>query len=112
MGEKGILRLQVRALRIHLKGRMLAGLKEVGQAVRSGRAKCVVLSPSVEEMPEMSIRERQGQVKGGRDKGRWGGKRRAGELGERQGGEDSEAEGGLSGLQISRFPITVKEGDL
>ncbi|CAI5526650.1 unnamed protein product [Closterium sp. Naga37s-1] len=34
-----------------MRRRVLAGLKEVGQAVRSGRAKCVVLAPNVEEVP-------------------------------------------------------------
>ncbi|CAI5526643.1 unnamed protein product [Closterium sp. Naga37s-1] len=33
-----------------MRRRVLAGLKEVGQAVRSGRAKCVVLAPNVEEV--------------------------------------------------------------
>ncbi|CAI5525250.1 unnamed protein product, partial [Closterium sp. Naga37s-1] len=33
-----------------MRHRVLAGLKEVGQAVRSGRAKCVVLAPNVEEV--------------------------------------------------------------
>ncbi|CAI7788629.1 unnamed protein product [Closterium sp. NIES-54] len=34
-----------------MRRRVLSGLKEVGQAVRSGRAKCVVLAPNVEEVP-------------------------------------------------------------
>ncbi|CAI7874828.1 unnamed protein product, partial [Closterium sp. NIES-54] len=51
-----LLRFQVRALQKDpIKGamrrRVLSGLKEVGQAVRSGRAKCVVLAPNVEEVP-------------------------------------------------------------
>ncbi|CAI5990591.1 unnamed protein product [Closterium sp. NIES-64] len=34
-----------------MQRRVLAGLTEVGQAVCSGRAKCVVLAPNVEEVP-------------------------------------------------------------
>ncbi|GJP38828.1 hypothetical protein CLOM_g23234 [Closterium sp. NIES-68] len=50
-----LLRFQHRALqrdplKAAMRRRLLCGLREVGKAVRTGRAKCVVLAPNVEEV--------------------------------------------------------------
>ncbi|CAI5525400.1 unnamed protein product [Closterium sp. Naga37s-1] len=64
--KRGWQRERVGSMPGAMRRRVLAGLKEVGQAVRSGRAKCVVLAPKVEEVPGRG----EDRVRGGLGKGR------------------------------------------